>query len=166
MVSWADGVVGWWCSCGAGRLGSWCCATTSLLAQVPTAFSFRFLQLVAAPVFQVPELLHFEPSLDALRLRSDVISSTQNLPSSPFLAFPELIDSPLWEGHLESRRCSRDTHPESYITKCTRIRRKSPEPSTLKIKPKSPPTASCQPARLNHLHLLRADWPISSLGGV
>jgi len=24
---------------------------------------------------------------------------------------------PLWEGYHESRRCSRDTYPESYITK-------------------------------------------------
>ena len=30
---------------------------------------------------------------------------------------------PLWEGYRESRRCSRDTYPESYITKYTSIRR-------------------------------------------
>jgi len=30
----------------------------------------------------------------------------------------------LWEGHHESRRCSRDTYPESYITKYASIRRK------------------------------------------
>ena len=30
---------------------------------------------------------------------------------------------PLWEGYHESRRCSRDTYPESYITKHTSIRR-------------------------------------------
>ena len=29
----------------------------------------------------------------------------------------------LWEGYNESRRCSRDTYPESYITKNTSIRR-------------------------------------------
>ena len=29
----------------------------------------------------------------------------------------------LWEGYPESRRCSRDTYPESYITKYTSIRR-------------------------------------------
>ena len=29
----------------------------------------------------------------------------------------------LWEGCRESRRCSRDTYPESYITKYTIIRR-------------------------------------------
>ena len=35
-----------------------------------------------------------------------------------------LIDSGLvWEGYRESRRCSRDTYPESYITKYTSIRR-------------------------------------------
>jgi len=30
-------------------------------------------------VFQVPQILHFEPSLDALSLRSDVISSIKIL---------------------------------------------------------------------------------------
>ena len=30
----------------------------------------------------------------------------------------------LWEGYHESRRCSRDTYPESYILKYTSIRRK------------------------------------------
>jgi len=29
---------------------------------------------------------------------------------------PQMIDSGLWEGFRESRRCSRDTYPESYIT--------------------------------------------------
>ena len=33
-----------------------------------------------------------------------------------------LIDSGLGEGYHESKRCSRDTHPESYITKQTSIR--------------------------------------------
>ena len=33
--------------------------------------------------------------------------------------------SRLWEGSLESRRCSRDTYPQSYITKYTSIRRKN-----------------------------------------
>jgi len=32
------------------------------------------------------------------------------------------IGWPLWEGNHESRRCSRDTYPESYITKYTSIR--------------------------------------------
>ena len=35
----------------------------------------------------------------------------------------EIIDSGLWEGCRESRRCSRDTCPESYITKYTSVRR-------------------------------------------
>ena len=33
-------------------------------------------------------------------------------------------DSPVWEGFRESRRCSRDTYPETHITeytKCTKI---------------------------------------------
>jgi hypothetical protein len=28
-----------------------------------------------------------------------------------------------WEGYHESRRCSRDTYPESYITKYTSVQR-------------------------------------------
>ena len=35
-----------------------------------------------------------------------------------------------WEGYRESRRCSRDTYPESYITKYTSIRRLSSEKRT------------------------------------
>jgi len=31
----------------------------------------------------------------------------------------------LWEGYHESRRCSRNTYPESYITKYTSIRRET-----------------------------------------
>jgi len=34
------------------------------------------------------------------------------------------LAGPLWEGYHESKRCSRDTYPESYITKYTSIRRK------------------------------------------
>ena len=34
-----------------------------------------------------------------------------------------LIDSGLWEGHHEGRRCWRDTYSESYITKYTSMRR-------------------------------------------
>ena len=30
---------------------------------------------------------------------------------------------PLWDGYYEGRRCSRDTYPESYVTKYTSIRR-------------------------------------------
>ena len=32
------------------------------------------------------------------------------------------MDDRLWEGYRESRRCSRDTYPESYITEYTSIR--------------------------------------------
>ena len=39
------------------------------------------------------------------------------------------LAGPLWEGYRESRRCSRDTYPESYITKYTSIRRKRSRPS-------------------------------------
>ena len=28
---------------------------------------------------------------------------------------------PIWEGFRESRRCSRDTYPHSYITECTSV---------------------------------------------
>ena len=34
------------------------------------------------------------------------------------------LSNPLWEGNRESRRCSRDTYPESNTTKYTSIRRK------------------------------------------
>ena len=27
------------------------------------------------------------------------------------------LNEPLWEGYYESRRCSRDTYPESHIAK-------------------------------------------------
>jgi len=33
------------------------------------------------------------------------------------------LAGPLWEGYRESRICSRDTYPESYIPKYTSIRR-------------------------------------------
>ena len=36
-----------------------------------------------------------------------------------------LLYTDLWEGCHESRRCSRDTYPESCITKYTSIRRKT-----------------------------------------
>ena len=99
---------------------------------------------------EVPSILHFEPSLDALSLRSDVISSKKIHSLLHMFSLREgtgmralllkLIDSglvgstdfhsshpqghePLWEGYHESRRCTRDTYPESYITKYTSIRR-------------------------------------------
>ena len=36
--------------------------------------------IVYRQVFQVPQILHFAPSLNALSLRSDVISSLKNIP--------------------------------------------------------------------------------------
>ena len=36
--------------------------------------------------------------------------------------------TPAWEGYHESRRCSRDTYPESYITKYTSTRRETLHP--------------------------------------
>jgi len=40
--------------------------------------------------------------------------------STVHLRLNVFIDSgPLWEGYHESRRCSRDTYPESHITKYT-----------------------------------------------
>ena len=36
----------------------------------------------------------------------------------------QLIDSRVWEGYRENRRCSRGTYPESYTTKYTDIREK------------------------------------------
>ena len=35
------------------------------------------------------------------------------------------LNGPFWKGYHESRRCSRHTYPESYITKYTSIRRLS-----------------------------------------
>ena len=47
--------------------------------------------------------------------------------------YEHMVDSAatLWEGCRESRRCSRNTYPESYTTKCTSIRRQKaiPPPS-------------------------------------
>ena len=34
-----------------------------------------------------------------------------------------ILAGPLWEGYRESKRCSKDTYAESYITKHTSIRR-------------------------------------------
>jgi len=39
----------------------------------------------------------------------------------------------LWEGCRESRRCSRDTYPESYISKNTSIRRKQWQTSRMLV---------------------------------
>jgi len=44
-----------------------------------------------------------------------------------------VIDSG-WEGYRESRRCSRDTYPEKYITKYTSIRREHDKPVTARFR--------------------------------
>jgi len=44
-------------------------------------------------------------------------------PSEEGKRFDSLWEVAGWEGYRESRRCSRDTYPESYITKYTGIRR-------------------------------------------
>ena len=44
-------------------------------------------------------------------------------PEGTFFRTIASLLSELWEGFRESRRCSRDTYPESYITKYTCIRR-------------------------------------------
>ena len=41
------------------------------------------------------------------------------------------LAGPFWEGYRESRWCSRDTFPESYITKYTSIRRQSVFPASV-----------------------------------
>jgi len=49
---------------------------------------------------------------------------------------------PLWEGYHESRRCSRDTYPESYITEYTLVY----EDESFKLFP--PRSAAAQPPRV------------------
>ena len=46
------------------------------------------------------------------------------------------LAGPLWEGFRESRRCSRDTYPESYFTEYTSIRRLNPFYARVKTKKK------------------------------
>jgi len=54
----------------------------------------------------------------------------------------------LWEGYRESRRCSSDTYPESYIAKYTSIRRQSrPE-----IRARRAPVAAKWPAAAARVH--------------
>jgi hypothetical protein len=55
--------------------------------------------------------------------------SSMEVAAQPVFAKKPVIDSglfgsaDLWEWYRESRGCSRDTYPESYITKYTSIRR-------------------------------------------
>ena len=50
--------------------------------------------------------------------------SPERFPAPKVTRLFRVIDSWLWKGYRESRRCSRDTYPESCITKYTSIRRK------------------------------------------
>ena len=62
-----------------------------------------------------PDVFAFTLYLPGLHLSLHLLSTVSLLfPGSHFL---------LWEGFRESRRYSRDTHPESYITKSTSIPR-------------------------------------------
>ena len=55
---------------------------------------------------------------------SDIPSSSSCITTviDPGLAQRIFIHHIHWEGYRESRRCSRDTYPESYFTKYTSIR--------------------------------------------
>ena len=57
---------------GQGRVGSVCVACLQLRCE-------EELQRAPHPACVLPYLLHFQPRLDALRFRSDVISSTKSL---------------------------------------------------------------------------------------
>ena len=68
--------------------------------------------------------LKYEPSSEPLHMRVH----TGDAVCSPAVSeYALVIDSGLvgsmdfWEGYRESRRCSRDTYPESYITKYTLV---------------------------------------------
>ena len=67
-------------------------------------------------------------------LGSRVIKKKKELTLSGLLLLPHILllgfssrlernkKEGMWQGYHESRKCSRDTHPESYITRYTRIR--------------------------------------------
>ena len=69
-----------------------------------------------------PPVLLAPPARGAVYCRANMAHIRQSRPDSG-LVFQAIDSGPLWEGYHESRRCSRDTYPESYITKYTRIRR-------------------------------------------
>ena len=56
-------------------------------------------------------------ALDLDSARAALCASQTLLAGAP----PKKLDH-VWEGYHESRRCSRDTYPDSYITKYTSIR--------------------------------------------
>jgi len=71
-----------------------------------------------------------DPEINKLKLQNNIGGRSDNpgafyskLEQIQQSHFDRLSVSWLWEGYHESRRCSRDTHPEAYITKYTSIRR-------------------------------------------
>ena len=87
--------------------------------------------------YDPPRLNHFrnkkpDSSLARSSRRPHALSCPQSPKAKstppPLRASPQPIRS-LSEGYHESRRCSRDTYPESYITKYTSIRRKKTDSS-------------------------------------
>ena len=66
--------------------------------------------------------LHEAPSLWSRCVRPPWVDSREELLGKVPLCSISYIER-LWEVYRESRRCSRDTYPESYITKYTSIRR-------------------------------------------
>jgi len=81
-------------------------------------------------VFKAHRLLyHSTLGLRVIKKKKTHGQAPQTGPGTPRVrsrAFLSVIGSGLigWEGYRESRRCSRDTYPESCITKYTSIRRK------------------------------------------
>jgi len=67
----------------------------------------------------------------------------------------------LWEGCRESRRCSRDTYPESYITKYTSIRRLNSPGAPKRLPPA--PAAPIERRSRAALSSGDADWPRARL---
>ena len=72
-------------------------------------------------LFCVAFYLRFIPFVETLKL--DFPPQPGTLSLLPVLEAHASRDhpfaGPLWEGYRESGRCSRDTYPESYITKYT-----------------------------------------------
>ena len=68
-------------------------------------------------------LVHVRLSMpnSGLGFQAKVRKTFGGVPASLIIGYG-VIDS--WLGYHESRRCSRDTYPESYITKCASIQRK------------------------------------------
>ena len=77
------------------------------------------------PVSDSGRLIVFTPTLDgfAFKPRGIDFRSHHYYETKPCETEPDFVDRLrvgwLWEGYHESRRCSRDTYPESCITKYT-----------------------------------------------